>query len=84
MDQVTISKKTLERLTREVLDIWQFDGLDLTCSHARGIAMAMDEAIEALGMQEQLSQEAEIARQEAAAEWRARQAAEAAKNGEAN
>lgn len=82
--KLTISRKALEVLTREVLAIWECDYLDLTSAGARRIATALDEAIEALGIQPELDAKAEAIREAEAAAWRARQAAEAAKNSEAN
>jgi hypothetical protein len=82
--KLTISKKTLEVLTREVLDIWECDYLDLTNASARKIITALDEAIEALGIQPELDAKAEAIREAEAAAYRARRAAEAAENSEAN
>ena len=82
--KLTISKKTLEVLTREVLAVWECDCLELTSASARKIAQALDEAIELLGIQPELDAKAEAARQAELAAWKARQAAEAAKNSEAN
>lgn len=81
---ITISRKTLEILTREILDIWECDYLELTNPGARKIATALDEAIEALGIQPELDTKAQAAREAEAAAWRAKQAAEAAKNSEGN
>lgn len=82
--EITISRKTLEILTREILEIWECDYLELTNPGARKIATALDEAIEALGIQPELDAKAEAAREAEAAAWRARQALEAAKNSGAN
>lgn len=81
---ITISRKTLEALTREVIAIWEFDYIELSNADARRIAIALDEAIEALGIQPELDTKAQAAREAEAAAWRAKQAAEAAKNSEGN
>jgi hypothetical protein len=77
-EKVTISKATLEALTRQVLEFYEFDSLELTHECDRKVAIILHEAIEALGIQPILDAERHARHEEAAAEWRARQAAEAA------
>jgi hypothetical protein len=78
METVTISKATLEALVREVLEWYEFDTLELSHECDRKRAVILHEAIEALSLQPLLDAERKAKAQEAAAEWRARQAAEAA------
>lgn len=79
METVTISKKSLEIITRDLLEIWDF--MELHDAQGRKVIAALDEAIEILGLQPELEEKAQIERERVAAEWRARQAAQ---NGEAN
>ena len=72
------AEATLEALVREVLEWYEFDTLELTHVCDRKRAVILHEAIEALSLQPVLDAERKAKAQEAAAEWRARQAAEAA------
>lgn len=74
METVTISKKSLEILTRDLLEYWEY--LELDNAQGRKVIAALDEAIELLDLQPELDRKAELAREEQAAIWRARQAAE--------
>jgi hypothetical protein len=78
METVTISKATLEALTRQVLEYYEFDSVELTYESNRKIAIILHEAIEALGLQPVLDAERKLRHEQEAAAWRARQAAEAA------
>lgn len=72
MENTTISKRSLETLTREVLSFWECDYVDMGNEHARYIAIALDEAIALLGLQPELDHKAQLERERAAAEWQAR------------
>tara|TARA_R110000744_G_scaffold294942_1_gene405057 strand:+ start:110 stop:547 length:438 start_codon:yes stop_codon:yes gene_type:complete len=78
MENVTISKKTLETLLENTINMHEYDGLDLTVESDRKLAIMVQEAVEAIdGYQEQLEEKARI---EAIAEhkrWIARQEAKA-------
>ena len=80
MEKVTISKNTLEILTREVISIWECDYVEMTDTNARRIAIALDEAIEATGLQPELDRKAEQEREEQARLWKERQAQESGAN----
>ena len=78
MENVTISKKTLETLLENTINMHEYDGPDLTVESDRKLAIMVQEAVEAIdGYQEQLEEKARI---EAIAEhnrWIARQEAKA-------
>jgi hypothetical protein len=67
-----------------VLEWYECDALDLTWEADRKRAIMLDDAITALGMQEELDLKRKLEQERQRAEWEARQAAEAAKNGKAN
>ncbi len=78
METVTISRKTLEFLTQVLVEMYSWDGLDLTIESDRQVAIHIDEAAKALDLQHKLDA-IRIERQEEAQrqmeEHRARQAA---------
>lgn len=80
MEQIKLSKNTLETLTREVLSFWECDYAEMTDAHARKIATALDEAIALLDLQPELDRKAEEQRQEQARLWQERQAKESGAN----
>ncbi len=85
MENATISKKSLETLTREILSIWECDYMDITDGHNRKIATALDEAIAVLDLQPELDEKARQQREEQWKIWKERQAKEQkAKESEAN
>ena len=73
METVTISKKSLETITRDLLELWEY--LEIDNAQGRKVVIALDEAIEVLGLQPTLEYKAQLERDRQAAEWRARQAA---------
>lgn len=73
METVTISKKSLETITRDLLELWEY--LELDNAQGRKVVIALDEAIEVLGLQPELEHKAQAERERQAAEWQARQAA---------
>jgi hypothetical protein len=75
MERVVISRKTLESLVREVLEYWDYADTGLTSAEVRRVAIMLDEAIEVLGIQEQLHLESVERAQRDAEEWRKQQAA---------
>mgnify|MGYP006921398520 CR=1 FL=1 len=75
MERVVISRKTLEALVREVLEVWEYTDLGVADAECRRVAVMLDEAIEALGIQQVLDAEQQARRQQMADEWRAQQAA---------
>lgn len=76
MEQIKLSKNTLETLTREVLSFWECDYAEMTDAHARKIATALDEAIAVLDLQPELDEEARQQREEQWKIWKERQAKE--------
>jgi hypothetical protein len=84
MENVVISKTTLRALVDQVLEWYECDALDLTWEEDRKRAIMLDDAITALGMQEELDLKRKLEQERQRAEWEARQAAEAAKNGKAS
>ena len=80
MENATISKKSLETLTREILSIWECDYAEMTDAHARKIATALDEAIAVLDLQPELDEKARQQREEQARLWKERQAQESGAN----
>ena len=80
MENATISKKSLETLTREILSIWECDYAEMTDAHARKIATALDEAIAVLDLQPELDEKARQQREEQARLWEERQAKESGAN----
>jgi hypothetical protein len=81
METVTIERSVLEYLTREVLEINSYDGLDIAHECDRITALNVHKAIEALGISEQLQAESMSAREkmwaELAADREAKKKAEA-------
>ncbi len=84
MENVVISRTTLRALVDQVLEWYECDALDLTWEEDRKRAIMLDDAITALGMQEELDLKRKLEQERQRAEWEARQAAEAAKNGKAS
>lgn len=80
MENATLSKKSLETLTREILSIWECDYVEMTDAHARKIATALDEAIAVLDLQPELDEQARQQREEQARLWQERQAKESGAN----
>lgn len=71
METVTIERSVLEYLTREVLEINSYDGLDIAHENDRIIALNVHKAIEALGISQQLQAESMEAREKMWAELKA-------------
>tara|TARA_B110000259_G_scaffold79618_1_gene93267 strand:+ start:319 stop:594 length:276 start_codon:yes stop_codon:yes gene_type:complete len=78
MENVTISKGTLETLLETALQMYEYDGLDLTIESDRKIAIMVQEAIEAIdGFQEQLEEKRRIEAEAEQKRWKAMQEAKA-------
>jgi sensor histidine kinase YesM len=78
MENVTISKGTLETLLETALQMYEYDGLDLTIESDRKIAIMVQEAIEAIdGFQEQLEEKRRIETEAEQKRWKAKQEAKA-------
>ena len=78
MENVTISKGTLETLLETALQMYEWDGLDLTIEDDRKIAIMVQEAIEAIdGFQEQLEEKRRIEAEAEQKRWKAKQEAKA-------
>jgi hypothetical protein len=78
MENVTISKGTLETLLETALQMYEWDGLDLTIESDRKIAIMVQEAIEAIdGFQEQLEEKRRIEAEAEVKRWKAKQEAKA-------
>jgi sensor histidine kinase YesM len=78
MENVTISKGTLETLLETALQMYEYDGLDLTIESDRKIAIMVQEAIEAIdGFQEQLEEKRRIEAEAEQKRWKAKQEAKA-------
>ena len=75
MEKVTISREALQLLADEMLEIWSYDGLDLTIARDRKVAVLMDEVIEALGIQSQLDDKRNAEMAERNRIWQEQQAA---------
>ncbi|MDB4418042.1 hypothetical protein N9262_02200 [Akkermansiaceae bacterium] len=71
MEIVTIERSALEWLTRYVLEMNSYDGLDIAHESDRITALNAHKAIEALGISEQLQAEAMEAREKMWAELKA-------------
>lgn len=80
MENATLSKKSLETLTREIISLWECDYAEMTDAHARKIATALDEAIAVLDLQPELDEKARQQREEQARLWKERQAQESGAN----
>jgi hypothetical protein len=52
-NRILISRASLEFMTRTLLEFWECDSLDLTIATDRKIAIALDEAISELELQEE-------------------------------
>ena len=76
METVTISRKTLESLVREVLEYWEYCDTGLTSSEVRRVALMLDDAIEVLGIQDQLHNESVERAMRDAESWRRQVAVE--------
>ncbi len=79
METVTISRKTLEFLAQTAVEMYSWDGLDVTIESDRQVAIHIDEVAKVLDLQDKLDamrlkQQEEARRQ--MEEHRARQAAE--------
>jgi len=78
MENVTISKGTLEALLETALQMYEYEGLDLTIEDDRKTAIMVQEAVEAIdGFQEQLEEKRRIESEAAHERWKARQEAKA-------
>lgn len=77
MEKVTISREALQLLADEMLEIWSYDGLDLTIARDRKVAVLMDEVIEVLGIQSQLDDKRNAEMAERNRIWQEQQAAKA-------
>lgn len=78
MEKVTISKKALETITKDLLEFWDY--LELHDERGRKVVTALDEAIEILGLQPALDLKAQQEREEQARIWKERQAKESEAN----
>jgi hypothetical protein len=77
MEKVTISREALQLLADEVIQIWSWDGLDLTIAHDRKVAILLDEVIETLGIQSQLDDKRAAEMAERNRIWQEQQAVKA-------
>ena len=78
MENVTISKGTLETLLETALQMYEYDGLDLTIESDRKIAIMVQEGIEAIDVfQEQLEEKRRIEAEAEQKRWKAKQEAKA-------
>ena len=74
METVTIERSALEWLTREVLEINSYEGLDIAHECDRITGLNVHKALEVLGNSDQIQAEFNIAREQMWAEHRAHMA----------
>lgn len=74
-NKVLISKSNLEFMTRTLIEFWDYDSLDLTIAKDRKLAIALDEAIEQLELQEEFDAERAALLEANRQAWEAKQKA---------